>query len=87
MGVRHYWAKTADLAYRGENQKLAMEISFSILLIILTTYFAMHKELGLFFIGFLVPTIIITLGAMSTIYFRVKDVLESRANRKENEHI
>ena len=79
VGVRHYWAKNFDLKYGGEKQRIAIEVSIAVLMLVLTVYFALTPALGLFFVGFLIPTIMFTLGALISIYYAVVDYYGSKS--------
>lgn len=72
IGVKHYWAKTFDARYGGEKQQLIIELFITIIMLIITLYAAYTPGLELFFVGFLIPTVIFLLGTATTLYYVIK---------------
>ncbi len=79
VGVRHYWAKTVDGEYGGLIQQFTIEFMVSALFIFITAYCYSHKPLKLFFVAFIVPTIMFSLAAITTLYYLIE---EFRSRRK-----
>ncbi|WP_439135239.1 hypothetical protein [Pseudomaricurvus sp.] len=78
INVKHYWAKTVESRYGSEYQQLAIELTITAILLPITFYSWFTPGLGLFFVGFLVPTISFALGSILTIYFMIKNRKELR---------
>ncbi len=69
INVKHYWAKTVESRYGGEYQQLAVELTITAILLPITIYSWLTPGLGLFFVGFLIPTILFFVGSVITIYY------------------
>ncbi|MAZ87761.1 MAG: hypothetical protein CL693_08945 [Cellvibrionaceae bacterium] len=86
INVKHYWAKTVEGRYGGEYQQLAIELTITAILLPITIYSWFTPGLGLFFVGFLVPTILFALGSILTIYHMIKNRKELRREESDKEN-
>ncbi|WP_075188170.1 hypothetical protein [Teredinibacter haidensis] len=82
VGVTHYWSKTINAKYGGEAQLLIVELLITSLMLAITLYCYVIPELGIFFAGFIIPTIIFCIGTLTTIYHMIAYRFEQRTKRK-----
>lgn len=69
LNVKHYWAKTVTGRYGGQGQQLAIEVFIAAICLAITVYSGFTRGLELFFAAFLIPTVLFTLGSLSTAYY------------------
>ena len=78
--VRHYWSKVVEGNYGGEYQQLAIELTLVAIFLPITVYTGIQPGLELFFIGFLLPTTLLTVSCLYSIYRMLVDYLKLRKN-------
>jgi len=68
ISVRHYWSKVVEGNCGGEYQQLAIELTLVAIFLPITVYAGIQSGLELFFIGFLIPTTMLTVSCIYSIY-------------------
>ena len=85
VGVNHYWSKTVSGNYGGLGQQLAIELFIAIVMGIITVYCILTPNLGLFAVGFIIPTIIFVLGSLMSSYQLLSEIIENRKNKNKTD--
>ena len=67
LSLRHYWSKTADCAYGGEIPRVFTELVIALIMLPITIYCYGKPGLELFFAGFLIPTIMFSVGSIHSL--------------------
>jgi len=76
ISVRHYWTKIVEGNYGGEYQQLVIELTLVAIFLPITVYAGIQPGLELFFIGFLIPTAMLTVSCIYSVYRMLVDYLK-----------
>lgn len=78
INVRHYWAKTVDGEYGGLGSQLAIELLVTFIFVSIMVYSFTTDGLGLFFAGFLIPTLAFITASMTTMYALITEYVDRK---------
>lgn len=72
FNVGHYWNKAGVGEYGGERQQFLVELAITTIMLPITLYCYHQKGLGIFFVGFLIPTSLYAISLITRVFFFVK---------------